>query len=365
MTKSRAPFAVVALIAVLQGSAWADVSLSGTSEGALTLNSAAGTVALSYDMSLAVAWAEAVVATQVSGNASGITELIVRGQLVMSELSFGGTAAFDEASAFDSATAQVVVASDVEAIVSTVLEDGLGLCIALANSGDGAVRAIEIGLNVDEYGRVQTASCAPTFSYAAADFAFSIGSCDRPVTGSILFDEAGFFECVVACADVGGLPLGIQFASTILFEPEAKSLELNPSFSLESSECFDIYGGWTWDAVGHTVSGLEVYGLGLHYELEGISVRGMWALDPGTIALVKSPYWALLGFVWDLPVGCDLVGEASVAAFFDAADGRLFDIGQIDAEVVWPFTDTAHVTLTIILPVDGDAVLDLSWRVVF
>ena len=78
-----------------------------------------------------------------------------------------------------------------------------------------------------------------------------------------------------------------------------------------------------------------------------MQIRSLTALLPEEIALVKSPYWELLGIASKIPI-CFGEGEVSAVCYF--GDSGLFDIGEIDLEINLPISQTWMFSLTICLP---------------
>jgi hypothetical protein len=89
-------------------------------------------------------------------------------------------------------------------------------------------------------------------------------------------------------------------------------------------------------------------------------VRSLWPLAPETIALVPSPYWALLGIIFEIVLPCEIAGEASGALFFGGPEDALFDLGAIVGELVIPLTEASTFSLAAEIPVDGSAVLSFG-----
>jgi len=238
---------------------------------------------------------------------------------------------------------------------------GLGLNVQLPEASP--VTRAAVGFNLDSSGSIQTDSCALDFTFFEADFSLSCPPCEAAFGGTVLLEKEGLKEVYLAASHVGSLPLGVTLGASLLFQPESKTLDIQPSLMLENPACFDIYAGLDWDGTTERLSGIKLFGLGMRCEWETVRLRGLWSLDASQITLVPSPYWSLIGLVWRLPVCCGLVGEGSVAAFFGS--DNLFDLEEILAEVILPLSDRSTISLSASLPATGASTLSLGWSFSF
>ena len=340
----------------------ASPTLTGDGSFSFAFDAASGAITIDATLSAEASWDDLTAGVSLVLGENGPMTLEGTSTAVLEGLELSAHTAFDiQSASFTRAEASLAMAGERHDLTLTaVLENGVGLNASMA--GEGVLHTINVGLNLDSFHRVQTDSCALPFTYAAIVATISVTDCVT-VNAEMLVEDAGFAELVLSCGGIAGLPIAVQFAASLVFEPEAKSLDLSPSFSLEGTECIDLYAGLSWDATTHTISGIEIYGLGAHCEFGDVRFRGLWSLDPTTIALVKAPYWALLGVVWDLPGCCGDLGEGSVALFF--GDENLFDLGAIEAEFVIPLANAAIVTIGAVLPVSGNAIFSFAWNVAF
>ena len=243
--------------------------------------------------------------------------------------------------------------------------DGIGLGVELdleVQEASIPLRSAAVGFNLDAFGRVQTASCGLLFSYASVSFDVRCNDCAQ-ATATATFEPHGLTEILLSAGNVGTLAMSVQFAALLIYELDDKSARVSPSFLLETPDCFDLYAGLTWDASANRIEDIRIYGLGVHCEVKSVRVRGLWSLAPGEISLVKAPYDALLGLVWPVPGCCETTGEASVAFFF--GNGGLLDLGEFDAELVLPVSDTSTVWLGLAMPAYSPTVLTVGWDLAF
>ena len=335
-------------------------ALTGSGGFSFALDAASTSIVVEAAFSAEATWDAFTTRLSLLADEGGLTTLDLECAFDLDTISMTCGTAFDiQSASFTCAEASLAMPGERHDLTLTaVLENGLGFNASMAS--EGVVHTIDIGLNLDSFHRVQTDSCALPFTYAEVEAAIPVADCIT-VNAQMLVEDAGFAELVLSCGGIAGLPIGVQFAATLVFEPEAKSLDLSPSFSLEGTECIDLYAGLSWDATTHTISGIEIYGLGAHCEFGDVRFRGLWPLDPTTIALVKAPYWALLGLVWDLPGCCGDLGEGSVALFF--GEENLFGLGAIEAEFVVPISPASTVTLDAVVTIDGGFTLTFGWSV--
>jgi len=129
---------------------------------------------------------------------------------------------------------------------------------------------------------------------------------------------------------------------------------------MTNPDCFDIYLGLIWDAVTRQIDGLRLYGLGFRCDIAEVGVRALFSFDPATIALVKAPYNALIGLVWDVAGCCAELGEGSVAFFF--GEDNLFDLGEIEAAFTLPIVDGLTLSLTATFAMAGTHTLAFGWE---
>jgi len=360
----RRSLLVVALLGITGLAAVGNPILSGAHEGFASYEVLTGELSIETELTLTASWETFVSEATIFADATGPRRLLTETAGVFDGLSLALETAFDIQTA-SFASAEVTAATPIEGgdlALTCVIDGGFGLGLSLA--GDGVLSGIDVGFNLDPYGRVQTEGCALPFTFASAEATISVTDCIT-IDAELLIEDIGFVELYLASRSIGGLPFGVQFAASLLFEPQTKSLDLSPSFTIEGSECIDLYAGLVWDADAKTISGIEIYGVGLRCELGAVDVRGLWSLAPDMIALVPSPYWALLGIILDIALPCEIVGEASGALFFGGPEDALFDLGAIVGEVVLPLSEASTLSLAAEIPIDGAAVFTLGWDVRF
>ncbi len=250
---------------------------------------------------------------------------------------------------------------DADLSLSGLLEPGaFGSKIELTSTGDSIVRSLAVSFNLDEYANIQTTSCALPFTTAEVRFAIPLDCCESLVYANMRFDVDGFSECTISAPDVGGLPFGVAFSALLTFTEQEKTLQVSPSLSLENPDCFDFYTGLVWDATANTISGIRLYGMGMRSEIGDIRFRMLYCFDPSTLALIKSPYKALLGLVWPMVRCCEQASEGSLALFF--GENNLFDLEEIVGELIAPVTEFLSLSLLVEYPMAGLPTFTFGWN---
>ena len=344
--------------------AHASPTLTGTCEGTITWDAGTGAITLDTTMAADAAWDDVLaMGMSVDLDQSAAGTLTASGALNHETLSLTATTTFDiQSAAFTNASFSLTAPLlDAELAIRTVHEpDALGAQLELTATGDSVIRALNVGFNLDAYGRIQTTSCTLPFSHAEAGFAIPLEDCETTIDARIRFDCAGFSELTLSAPHVGTLPFAISLSSFLTFAMDEKVIQLSPSLNLENPDCFDFYAGLEWDTATNTLSELLFYGMGVRCEVGEIQLRMLYALDPNVLALVKSPYHSLLGLVWPIAGCCGVEGEGSLVFFFGA--NNLFDLGEINAELILPVTEALTFSLAIELPMTSTPVFTFGWQ---
>ena len=342
----------------------APTTVGFASAGAITLNPQSSSASLEAQVSVECAWDDLVVSCSADVTGTTLDTLSLSSIAPLGSATLSAAVQFDEQTASTvSGNAGVATAFDEIGIdVETVFAPGaMGMGIEVRPQLGAIVERFAIGFNLSPFGTTQTESCSLNFTFIEIDFSFSGPPCADAITGSLLYEADGFTELYLSASQVGGLPIGVSFGASVLHEAEEKTLDLHPSLTVESPACLDVYAGLDWDDATRSLKGIKIYGLGARCEIGGVRFRGLWSLAPSEIALVKAPYWSLLGLVWTLSGCCDEEGEGSVAFFF--GDENLFDIGEIEAAFMLPVSETSSVSLTAALKMGGGYTLTLGWDV--
>jgi len=237
----------------------------------------------------------------------------------------------------------------------------LGAGLTLTRAGDSVLQRVEILWNLDPFlGTVQTTSCCPTFSSAAASFRLPLPWTLEPLLVDLDSTEGGFSEAVLRFGPTPEVLPGIRFSGTTTFSLEEKRLAITPSLSLPAAGRVTLYLELDWDDNAQRLYGVSFHGLSLGCEIGGVRLRSLTAFDPDHLALVKAPYWELFGVIWEIPGCCGPPGEGSVALYF--GDAGLFDLEEIEVEVLIPLAPGFTLSGNLVLGTAGTYILGLGWE---
>lgn len=289
------------------------------------------------------------------------TELRWEGEAKPEGIDLGFTAIFDPQSvAFASAQVDAAFSGSGLSIaaVARLERTGAGVGLSLTGEGGSPLRRIELRFNLKRYrDEILEDTFSPGFSYATVTFEFPLAE-GKSVGGKLLVDKSGLEELWLQLQPPVDLFPWLSLGMSVTFQEDEKSVAVSPSLSLSSPAWVDFYWGVDWDSENASFDGLRLYGFGLRCQMGGMVLRSLTSLAPEEIALVKPPYWELIGLAWKLP-GCCGEGEAS-AAFYFGEEG-LFSVSELAVEVSFPVSPNLTVALGLSLPRAGPTTLTLSW----
>ncbi len=235
---------------------------------------------------------------------------------------------------------------------------GAGVGLSLTGEDSSPLRRIELRFNLKRYrDEILEDTFSPGFSYATVTFEFPLAE-GKSVGGKLLVDKSGLEELWLQLQPPVDLLPWLSLGMSVTFQGDEKSVAVSPSLSLSSPACLDFYWGVSWDSSDAVLDGLKLYGFGIHCQFGSVELHSLTSLAPGEIALVKPPYWELLGLAWKFP-GCCGEGEAS-AVFYFGEEG-LFSVSELAVEVSFPVSPSLTIALGLSLPRAGPTTLTLSW----
>ncbi|NIA10351.1 MAG: hypothetical protein GWP10_11645 [Nitrospiraceae bacterium] len=226
-------------------------------------------------------------------------------------------------------------------------ETGAGFGLSIAGPSDSIVRGIDARFNLKQYrDEIVEETYCPEFSYATINLKLPMPCVDY-ISAGIELNREGFDQIWMSLGPMQEILPWLSLGTTVTLRKDKQDMSLSPSLSLESPACFDLYWGIDWDSASDTFNGLKLYGIGFHGEIGGVQIRSLTALLPDEIALVKAPYWELLGIVSKIPTCC---GEAEASAVCYFGDSGLFDVGEVDVEFTIPIFASGHVSFSASMP---------------
>ncbi|MCK5802682.1 MAG: hypothetical protein KAI66_07615 [Lentisphaeria bacterium] len=359
---------IVRLLVPLFVLGWCGTVLTGTpfihSEGEIAVSSLDTSPDLSLQTSLEAGWKED--GWQVSGIATVMdnhwTELRWEGLATLGEISLRSSTIFDPQSASFTST-QMDVAflwSGLQVGALTRLEGtGVGFGLSIAGPSDSIVQGINLRFNLKQYqDEIVEETFCTEFSHATINLKLPV-PCMDDIFAEIDLNRDGLDEVWLQLQQPLNVLPWLSLGMAVTFRTDEKAASLSPSLSLSSPSCFDLYWGVDWESTDSTFSGLKLYGIGFHGEIGGVQIRSLTALLPDEIALVKSPYWELLGIASKIPTYC---GEGEVSAVCYFGDSGLFDVGEVYLEINLPLSPAWMFSLTICLPTAGTPSFTLTWK---
>jgi len=359
---------VLQLLVSLLVLGWCVTGLAGTpfihSEGEIAVSSLGSSPSLSLQTSLEGGWKED--GWQVSGIAkvedNQWTELRWEGSSTLGKVNLTASTVFDPQNAsFTSMQmdADFLWSGLQVGTIGRLEESGAGLGVSIAGPSDSIVQGVDLRFNLKRYQDeiVEETFCAK-FSYAAITLKLPVPCMDY-ISSEIDLGRDGLDEAWFQLTQPVNVFPWLSFGVATTFRTDEKEVSLSPSLSLSSPPCFDLYFGVDWDSTSNTLNGLKIYGIGFHGEIGGVQIRSLTALLPDEIALVKDPYWELLGIVKKISTCCG-EGEVSAVAYF--GDSGLFDVGEVDLEIDLPLAQTLKLTLKASLPTREAPSFTLGWK---
>jgi hypothetical protein len=210
------------------------------------------------------------------------------------------------------------------------------------------------------------ASCGQGFTgekLAVSGWSFG---CVQDISTTLYLTQAGFdfvtFEFL-------GIETGLAWLVVDLdltFELLTKSLELEPKLRLAKTTCLDVYAA-VLTAPDATVSGIELYGLGLVWSWNGVTVKELSVLDLSHYAITTPEYgsvieeieeavdaghayypdyWELLSIEIVTGGCCGGVNRMLINTYFEEGSSSIFGWGMSYFE--------AKVALSAVIELSGD-----------
>jgi hypothetical protein len=181
----------------------------------------------------------------------------------------------------------------------------------------------------------------------------------------------GTFEGI--CFDIAGLQLSgidwLVFDLTICFDDgeAGKTFTFVPGLSLGAYDCITLYAELVTDG-DIEFDGIDVYGVGIYYEWNGVYFESVTSFDPDKNAALigDAAYWEKLciGSVGDSCCGGGF--DFNLCIYFDVLSPFLFDVGLVEADLGFGIGSNFLVTGSLSITPGGGLVeiclgFDVSW----
>jgi hypothetical protein len=196
--------------------------------------------------------------------------------------------------------------------------------------------------------------------------------CVADIGTTLYITKDGFDSFTV---DLTGIDIGIAWLALdfeLVFTLDTKSLALTPTFVVGEAICIDTYLDVLTNAA--SITGIEVYGLGLVCSWDGVTVKDLTVLDTGRYAIttpeygsvieeiataldeghdVYSDYWELLSIEVTRPGCCG--GDFTFLAntYFSKTATSLFGWGMTYVEAKVPFGSSLFFSGSLAIEASG------------
>jgi len=197
--------------------------------------------------------------------------------------------------------------------------------------------------------------------------------CVEDIKTTLYITDTGFDSFTI---DLTGIDIGIAWLALdfelVFTLVDAKSLALTPTFVVGESICIDTYLDVLTNAA--SVTGIEVYGFGLVYSANGVTVKDLTVLDTGRYAIttpeygsvieeiataldeghaIYSDYWEMLSIEVTRPGCCG--GDFSFLAntYFSKTATSLFGWGMTYVEAKVPFGSSLFLSGSLAIEASG------------
>ncbi len=148
---------------------------------------------------------------------------------------------------------------------------------------------------------VQASSCGKGFTGEKLTVSGWSFGCVEDISTTLYMTQLGFDSFQV---ELSGIDVGLSWLSfdlELTFTLQTKSLVLTPTANLGKTACLDLYFEVLTDAPDHTlygsftsITGIALYGLGLVYSWNGVTVKELTVFDTGRYAITTPEYGSVI-----------------------------------------------------------------------
>ena len=211
--------------------------------------------------------------------------------------------------------------------------------------------------NMDSDGNlVQTDSYCFCFDSVEFDVSFPFACVDL-VDVSLGFSTEGFDGITFAVTGIAIPGLSwFTFDAALTFTTQTdtqKTLTLTPVLTFGTSDCIVLYvdfigvDGKSCDT-SLTISGIEIYGLGLEYSWNGVSFSSLSAFGDNTLAdlddTLSSDYWEVFSITSEADSCCGGGFSFALDTYFACDSAVLFDWAETDASISYGLGSNFTIT---------------------
>jgi len=249
-----------------------------------------------------------------------------------------------------------------------LLADGAGWTFgASGQAGDLSLGATAY-FNMDSNGNlVQTGENAYCFCFSSVDFTASFPfACISNVSTTLSFNNSTGFDSVEFSVSGIAIPniAWLTFDADLTFTVDSKTLDITPNLNLGDFSCITLYGKLVMDG-DYTISGLQIYALGLSQTWNGVTFSDLSIFDVSyyveNVDDSWNPnYWELFTIESTGDSCCGGGIDFTVNTYFqNTQNASLFDWGETD--VTLGFGIGSNFTLNTGLNVDQTGLSQISF----
>ena len=209
------------------------------------------------------------------------------------------------------------------------------------------------------------ATCFNDFTFGISGLSF----CDATFGMTVGFSRAGFDGIHFTLEGIGFPTLSwVTFDLDIFFttqtEPQ-KTLTITPVLNLEEA-CLTV-----WAEIAQTgsltITGLNIYGIGVEATWNGVTFYSASSLDPSKNVDVTgdADYWEVFTITSEGDGCCGGFLDFSVSTYFSSSSAMLFDWGETDAFFEFGISSNFSIRASFSVDVDGLIGFGLGWTLDF
>ena len=198
---------------------------------------------------------------------------------------------------------------------------------------------------------------------------WGLSFCDATFGASVSFSRAGFEGIHFTLEGIGFPTLSwVSFDLDLFFTTQTdpqKTLTITPVLNLEEA-CLTV-----WAEVSQTgsltITGLNIYGIGVEATWNGVTFYSASSLDPSKNEDVTgySDYWEVFTITSEGDSCCGGLLDFSVSTYFSSGSAMLFDWGQTSAAFEFGITSNFILKSSIDVGVAGLLGFGLGWTLYF
>ncbi len=244
--------------------------------------------------------------------------------------------------------------------VAKLEEKGFGWGLELKATGSPLER-VRIRFNLKRFlDEVLDPTFSPSFSFLEARFSLPLPCCIPKVRGRLIFSKSGFDELSLGFSFPGGLECGFFLWAHVRVRAEEKEVRLFPGVLYQGPQGLFLFLRAHWE--DSTLQGIELYGIWIQGEVEGIKFNVLTSLAPKEVPLVKPPFFEKVE-VKGRTSGCCGGGKWKTTLYF--GDQGLFGLGEVEIKAEAPLGENFVLIPGFAWSVPDHVSVELGWKAAF